>query len=61
MWIILLLIIAAAAWLIYRSREGGGPGRSSGTPLEILKRRYASGEITKEEYESMRKDLLDGE
>ncbi len=26
-------------------------------PLEILKRRYARGEITREEYERMREDL----
>jgi uncharacterized membrane protein len=28
------------------------------TPLEILKRRFALGEITKEQYEEMRKVLL---
>ena len=39
------------------------PGRSPGgrwgaeTPLEILDRRYASGEITREEHEQMRRDL----
>ncbi|MBC7189697.1 SHOCT domain-containing protein [Candidatus Aerophobetes bacterium] len=28
------------------------------TPLEILKRRYAEGKITREEFEQMKKDLL---
>ena len=37
---------------------GGIPGRDVRTsPLDILKRRYASGEITREQYEQMRKDL----
>ncbi len=37
---------------------GGGPGhRWSRTPVDILKRRYAAGEITREQYEEMRKDL----
>jgi len=29
------------------------------TPLEILKRRFALGEITKDQYEDMRRILLD--
>ncbi len=28
------------------------------TPMDILKRRYARGEITREEYETMKKDIL---
>jgi len=27
------------------------------TPLEILKRRYAAGEVTREEFERMKKDI----
>ncbi len=37
-------------------QDGSGSGTAS--VLEILKRRYASGEITKEQYEEMRRDLL---
>lgn len=37
---------------------GHGPmGRWSETPREILDRRYASGELTKEQYEQMKRDI----
>jgi len=42
-------------------RGSGGHHRESGeseTALEILKKRYAKGEITKEEFEQMKKDVL---
>ena len=38
---------------------GGGHRRWEDSPMEVLKRRYAKGEITREEYEQMRKDLED--
>ncbi len=33
------------------------PAQTSQTPVEILKARYARGEITREEYEQLRRDL----
>lgn len=32
-------------------------GRDFETPLEILKKRYAKGEITKDDYEEMKREL----
>ena len=34
-----------------------GAGRIE-TPLDILRRRYAAGELTKEQFEAMRKDVV---
>jgi putative membrane protein len=43
--------------LLVRSIGVGGGSVSQGTPVDVLKRRYAAGEITREQYEQMRKDL----
>ena len=42
-----------------RRTDSGGRARATGddTAMEILRRRYARGELTKEEYEMMRHDL----
>jgi len=58
LWMVLFwaLVIGGIVWLIstLRPREvAGGPEE----PLEILRRRYARGEITREQYEEMRRDL----
>lgn len=63
MWlggVVMLLFWAAlivGALLVVRFL-GGVPWRDERTsPLDILKRRYASGQISREQYEQMRKDL----
>lgn len=55
MW--LLLAIVLAIWCIYLFRNGRLGGDRRETPLDILKRRYAKGEISKEEFDQLRKDI----
>ncbi len=43
--------------LVMRTLGGCHRGRWHDTPLDVLKRRYAAGEITREQYDQMRKDL----
>ena len=59
-WILLIVaVMLIVRWL------GGVPGRSESghasreTALDILKKRYAKGEIDKEEFESKKRDLAD--
>lgn len=62
MWILGLifwiLVIAGLVLLIKYLWEGGGTKRETESALEILKKRYARGEISKEEFEERKKDLL---
>lgn len=53
-----LVIWAVVAWLRNMNGRGRiGPVSGGSAALEILDRRYASGEINKEEYEQKKKDL----
>lgn len=55
-----LLVIAAIAlvrWLGDGGRSGPSSGSSDRAPLDILKERYARGEIDKEEFEERRRVL----
>ena len=56
-----LLFLVVIGILIYffiqASKSGKAGGPSAETPLEILKKRYAKGEINKEEYEKIKQDL----
>jgi len=55
LWLIFLIgVIVLIIWFIYKFTK---KGKKSETPINILKRRYASGEITKKEFEEMKKEL----
>ena len=54
MFLILLLALIPIYFLL---RRNYGTSHSSPDALEILKVRYARGELTKEEYERMKQDL----
>lgn len=60
LWIVVLVAIVGFAGQFF-SRPFGNwhNARHPETPLEILKRRYASGEISKTEFQAMQRDLAD--
>ena len=60
-WLVALgLVVGLVVWLISRANRPTITQSSSGAAaLEILKKRYARGEITKEEFEQMKQDLMD--
>ena len=49
-------VIALAVWAIQAFRPVAGETRGE-TPLAIAQRRYAAGEISREEFEQIRRDL----
>jgi len=63
----LLIFILAFIFLMFRRSDarnlGAGPGQTPPRPevedsaLEIVKKRYARGDLTREEFETLRKDL----
>lgn len=56
--LIIAAIVAFVRWLIHPTRrEFKGSGEK--TALDILKERYAKGEIDKKEYEEKMKDIKD--
>ena len=59
LWMLLFVILIAAAiyWFARDKKSKTNSPLSGETPFDILKKRYAKGEITREEFERMKKDL----
>ncbi len=58
--LLLLILVGVIVWFVLQSRGAGSavPGqRTEETPEEIARRRYALGEIDREEYDQILKDL----
>ncbi|RME81527.1 MAG: SHOCT domain-containing protein [Caldilineae bacterium] len=61
MLLLLVVVIAVAVWFVGVLFPGQAGTHSSGrdeSALEILQKRYARGELSRSEYEAMRRDLL---
>ena len=50
--VVIVALVYGVRWLAAQGRS-----RQSESPLDIAKRRYAAGEITREEFETLRRDL----
>lgn len=60
MWpfpIIMIIIVVIGLYLIFRPKYPMN-SKTDETALEILQKRYASGEVSKEEFEQVKKDIL---
>ncbi len=60
LWALLIVgIVLLIVWLVRQSgSRGGGSDDRVETALDILKKRYAKGEIGKEEFEQMKRELM---
>ncbi len=59
-WFFWLVILIVIIWVIVNQLNKGKQGSQlsqSESTLDILKKRYAKGELTKEQFEQMKKDI----
>ncbi|HHM02352.1 MAG TPA: hypothetical protein ENJ15_05010, partial [Caldithrix abyssi] len=58
MWIVIVGLVFYLGFVLMRT---GGDVRGSDSALEILKKRYAAGEISEEDFKRMKNELLGAE
>ncbi|MGA1825900.1 MAG: SHOCT domain-containing protein [bacterium] len=58
MWILLLILIGVIVYLLaQQKKEKNTEGILQESALDILKKRYAKGEITREQFDQMKNDV----
>ena len=59
MWIILIIIAAVVVYFVVNQTRGAGDSRTppEQSAMEILKRRYASVEISREEFDRIKSEI----
>jgi putative membrane protein len=55
LWFIILS--AGIIWVLFRSRVDGRPSADNETAMDIARKRYARGEISREQFEALKRDL----
>ena len=58
MWILFVVLLGLLVYFLVKTAHNQGPGLPlHESPLDILKKRYAHGEITKQQFDEMKRDL----
>jgi putative membrane protein len=57
MWILFLIVLAVVIYFIVQNIKKNVNGQATESPIDIIKKRYAKGEITKEEFDRMKNEL----
>jgi len=55
-WVVVVVVVIAVIRFMLTGRGGDGT-KTEESALDVLKKRYAAGEITKDEFEQMKKDI----
>lgn len=56
-WVVVIVVLIAVVRWIMLTGRGGSATKTDESALGILKKRYAAGEITKDEFEQLKKDI----